>query len=101
MPELIAYQSERYARRYAEKVVRGRARRGASAARRARPRSPRLYARNLYKLMAYKDEYEVARLHLLGRAAKPPSWPAQVHYLLHPPLLRAMGLKHKLRSRPG
>jgi indolepyruvate ferredoxin oxidoreductase len=51
--------------------------------------------------MAYKDEYEVARLHLLG-----PKPEGRVKYLLHPPLLRAMGLKRKLRipawlMRPG
>jgi len=51
--------------------------------------------------MAYKDEYEVARLHLLG-----PKPEGRVKYLLHPPLLRAMGLKHKLHipawlMRPG
>jgi indolepyruvate ferredoxin oxidoreductase len=100
VPDLIGYQSERYARRYAEKVAevaRVEAERGAPG----ETAVAELYARNLYKLMAYKDEYEVARLHLLG--ARPEG---KVHYLLHPPLLRAMGLKHKLRipawmMRPG
>jgi indolepyruvate ferredoxin oxidoreductase len=51
--------------------------------------------------MAYKDEYEVARLHLDAAVA------AQVHakfgqsvrtyWHLHPPLLRALGLKKKIR----
>jgi indolepyruvate ferredoxin oxidoreductase len=52
-------------------------------------------AAGLYKLIAYKDEYEVARLHLDGLAALPPG--AKVKFLLHPPLLRELGLKRKLR----
>ncbi len=57
-------------------------------------------ARELYRLMAYKDEYEVARLHLRspfrrwldersGGRVKPVYW-------LHPPLLRDLGLRRKL-----
>jgi len=57
-------------------------------------------ARNLYKLMAYKDEYEVARLHLdpdLERRVKESFGPdAQVRYLLHPPVLRALGIDKKI-----
>ena len=58
-------------------------------------------ARNGYKLMAYKDEYETARLLLaagwrrsLGETfgEKP-----KIRYNLHPPLLRAMGIDRKLR----
>jgi len=100
VPDLIGYQSERYARRFAEQVAevaRVEAERGAPG----ETAIAELYARNLYKLMAYKDEYEVARLHLLV-----PKPEGRVRYLLHPPLLRAMGLKHKLRipasmMRPG
>jgi indolepyruvate ferredoxin oxidoreductase len=66
-------------------------------------RFARAVAVHLHKLMAYKDEYEVARLLLLpesreryeavgGRRTK-------VTYLLHPPALRAMGLERKLRFR--
>ncbi|MEO1059221.1 MAG: DUF6537 domain-containing protein, partial [Actinomycetota bacterium] len=60
-------------------------------------------ARNLYKLMAYKDEYEVARLLLAeegqrGYAAVAGEGTApEVTYLLHPPMLRAMGIDRKLR----
>jgi indolepyruvate ferredoxin oxidoreductase len=46
-------------------------------------------ARNLHKLMAYKDEYEVARL-LLATA------PKKARFMLHPPLLRSMGMKNKI-----
>ena len=61
VPELIAYQDEAYAKRYAdvlERVV--------AAEKRAVPGQSGLAeaaARYLYKLMAYKDEFEVARLH--------------------------------------
>ncbi len=59
------------------------------------------YADGLYKLMAYKDEYEVARLHLdaveRARLSAEFGEDARVKVLLHPPLLRAMGMKRKLR----
>jgi indolepyruvate ferredoxin oxidoreductase len=51
-------------------------------------------ARGLHKLMAYKDEYEVARLHLEGLGALPDGSKFKFH--LHPPLLRALGLRRKL-----
>ena len=52
-------------------------------------------ARGLHKLIAYKDEYEVARLHLLGLRDLPEG--AKVKFLLHPPVLRALGMDRKLR----
>jgi indolepyruvate ferredoxin oxidoreductase len=61
--ELTAYQSAAYAKRYADQVVAVRAAEaplGSEALTRA-------VAVNLYKLMAYKDEYEVARLYTDGR----------------------------------
>jgi indolepyruvate ferredoxin oxidoreductase len=99
VPELVAYQDAEYARRWAELV-----RRVQVAEQELAPGHGGLaeaVARNLFKLMAYKDEYEVARLHLdayeqarlrdeLGEGAK-------VWFMLHPPLLRALGLKRKLK----
>ena len=61
VPELIAYQDQAYAQRYAQAIQQV-----LQAEQRAVPGATALAeaaARNLYKLMAYKDEYEVARLH--------------------------------------
>lgn len=61
VPDLIAYQDEAYAKRYAEVV-----RRVVAAEAKTLPGRTALAeaaARYLYKLMAYKDEFEVARLH--------------------------------------
>jgi indolepyruvate ferredoxin oxidoreductase len=99
VPELIAYQNAAYAREYVDFV-----RRVAEVEIERAPGSGGLaeaVARNLYKLMAYKDEYEVARLHLDGavqaqlKARFGPQIRAYWH--LHPPLLRALGLKKKIR----
>jgi indolepyruvate ferredoxin oxidoreductase len=63
MGRLVAYQNETYAGEYRELVE--RVRRADPHAERAESLS-RAVARNLYKLMAYKDEYEVARLYSDG-----------------------------------
>jgi indolepyruvate ferredoxin oxidoreductase len=102
VPDLVAYQDRDYARRYVE-AVRGVAR----AERRAGAEDLALAtaaAQQLYRFMAYKDEYEVARLHLLPAAAAAVAAEAgtdvKVSYNLHPPLLRALGLRRKLRLGP-
>jgi len=67
--ELTAYQNAAYAERYADKVAKVRsAEIAVSGADGALPLT-RAAAVNLYKLMAYKDEYEVARLYTDGRFA--------------------------------
>ncbi|HVW43985.1 MAG TPA: indolepyruvate ferredoxin oxidoreductase family protein [Amycolatopsis sp.] len=58
-------------------------------------------ARYLHKLMAYKDEYEVARLLLADgdlrrKAAEVAGEGARIQWQLHPPLLRNHGLRHKI-----
>jgi indolepyruvate ferredoxin oxidoreductase len=99
VPELIAYQSAAYARRYVLVV-----RRVAAEEERRAPGQTGMteaVARYLFKLMAYKDEYEVARLHLDAALAAEINGqvggPSRVFWHLHPPLLRALGLKRKLK----
>jgi len=92
VPDLIGWGGSRPATRYAETIARVRA----TEAERV-PGSSAFaegVARGLHKLTAYKDEYEVARLHLEGLAALPAG--GEVRFLLHPPLLRALGLRRKL-----
>ena len=100
--DLVDYQSARYAERF---------RRVVATARRAEQRVDDESAgftdavtRNLHKLMAYKDEYEVARLLLLpeSRAAyEAVGGPqAKVTWRLHPPTLRALGKQHKSKFGP-
>ncbi|MEO6570658.1 MAG: indolepyruvate ferredoxin oxidoreductase family protein, partial [Ilumatobacteraceae bacterium] len=60
-------------------------------------------ARNLHKLMAYKDEYEVARLALLDESQQRyqvvGGSDTEVTYHLHPPALRSMGMDRKMKFR--
>ncbi len=95
--DLMAYQNIRYAREYSDFVRRVLERESRVSGGTALAEA---VARNLYKLMAYKDEYEVARLALdpgfhadLARAFGPG---ARLHYRLHPPVLRSLGLRRKL-----
>ncbi len=99
VPELVAFQDVDWARRWAEAV-----RQVHVAEQERTPGHSELteaVARQLFKLMAYKDEYEVARLHLdaVERAKVGAEFgeDAKVYFMLHPPLLRALGLKRKLK----
>jgi len=99
VPELIAYQRIGYAREYVG-VVR-RVREAEAAAVPGESRLSEAVARYLFKLMAYKDEYEVARLHLKTDIARAlaAEFPGGVtlHYNLHPPIFRALGMKRKIK----
>ena len=102
MSELTAYQDAAYAAAYAGHV------RAVAAAEASALGAPgpltEAYARQLFKLMAYKDEYEVARLSLdpaLEAAVTAQFGPgARYHYRLHPPVLRALGMKKKISLGP-
>jgi indolepyruvate ferredoxin oxidoreductase len=90
--ELRAYQSDAYAREYTEFVARVAAK---------APALEETVARYLYKLMSYKDEYEVARLLTKPEFAQKidETWQQveSISYNLHPPLLRRFGVKRKMK----
>ncbi len=94
--DLVEYQDERYARRYLGTVAKAAAAGDAGFA--------EAVARYAYKLMAYKDEYEVARLHV-DEAVRLTVTNAvgsevTIKYNLHPPMLRALGLDQKIELGP-
>jgi len=99
--ELTAFQDRACAADYATFVERVRAREAAVTGGEILART---VAENLYKLTAYKDEYEVARLSLdpaLDAAVRAQFGDgARYQYRLHPPVLRALGLKHKISLGP-
>jgi indolepyruvate ferredoxin oxidoreductase len=102
VPELIAYQDLPYARAYVETVEKvAQAEIGKVPGRTGLAEA---VARNLFKLMAYKDEYEVARLHLEAtlEAELRARFGERIRYAwhLHPPLFRALGLQKKLKLGP-
>jgi indolepyruvate ferredoxin oxidoreductase len=100
--ELIDYQDARYASAYVDFVLVVAAREAAAGG--GRTEIAHAVIRSLYKLMAYKDEYEVARLHLKASGQTGPralfAAPRRLTWHFHPPLLRALGLRRKLRLGP-
>lgn len=102
VPELVLFQDRALATRYINVVSR------VAKAERAIGHEEFVVtesvARFLYKLMAYKDEYEVSRL--MDPALLEPLVSADVgedvriSYNLHPPFLRAWGMNRKLRLGP-
>src|SRR5262249_25632059 len=90
--ELTAFQGDAYAKSYSDFME--------EVSRRA-PALADTVAQYLFKLMTYKDEYEVARL-----LTKPDferqvreTWQSveSISYNLHPPLLRRFGFKKKMK----
>lgn len=96
--DLIDYQGKQYAARYADLMAKTVAAERMAAG--AAGEITRAVARNLHKVMAYKDEYEVARLLTQATfreralAAFDPG--AKLYFNLQPPLMRAFGLKKKV-----
>jgi indolepyruvate ferredoxin oxidoreductase len=96
--ELTAWQSERTARAWLDVLERV-----TTAERAVSPDSTRLLAAvaaHLFKLTAYKDEYEVARLMTdadgLAAAREVAGKRGRIAWQLHPPILRALGLERKI-----
>lgn len=94
VPELVAYQDEAYARQYVDFVSKVKEADGSDG------RFTEAVARYLFKLMAYKDEYEVARLFLKPSFAQQIRQQfgenAKVQYKFHPPFMRYLGRTQKL-----
>jgi len=102
VPELIEYQNIKYAEEYAafiKKVYKAE----------KKERSASILSQNvakyLFKLMAIKDEYEVARLSLKAELDMALSQEfgssAKVHYMLHPPFLKMLENVPLLNRMPG
>ena len=97
--ELCAYQSPRLARDhldFVEAVAAADAERGDGSG-----RLTVTAARGYFKLLAYKDEYEVARLMLDAAATAEArellaATGGRLAWKLHPPILRALGMKSKI-----
>jgi indolepyruvate ferredoxin oxidoreductase len=99
--DLAAYQSPAYATRFVdviERVAHADERVGSGA------RFTVAASQNLHRLMAYKDEYEVARLLLAPEASRAATTVGgvrtKVTWHLHPPALKSIGLKRKIRLGP-
>lgn len=92
--ELVAFQNGAYAEEYLTFLER-------LAAAKVAPSVIEAVAPNLYKLMAYKDEYEVARLFVEAldrdRAAGRIAPGQRFHWWLHPTFLRRLGVRKKVR----
>ncbi|HEX2941275.1 MAG TPA: indolepyruvate ferredoxin oxidoreductase family protein, partial [Rhodopila sp.] len=96
MQALTAYQSARYARRYARMIQQVKDREEAVLGQPGK--LTRAAAEGLYRLMAYKDEYEVARLHAAATYGEKPE------FHMSPPLItrmdKATGRRRKI-AVPG
>ena len=98
---LTEYQNARYAKRYSDFVAKVRAAETTKA-----PGSTALseaVARYFFKLMAYKDEYEVARLYTSGefkrQLAQQFEGDFKVHFHLAPPLFAKKNAQGQLQKK--
>ncbi|GAA4836397.1 indolepyruvate ferredoxin oxidoreductase family protein [Garicola koreensis] len=97
--DLVGYQDEKYAQQYRQVVEEVRDREELVSP--GRTDLAEAAARYLYKLMAYKDEYEVARLALDAQMdeqiAQDFGRDAKTTWHLHPPMLRELGMDRKIK----
>ncbi len=102
VPELIAFQNAAYAERYTRQVA--AVWRAEAALPGGRNALTLAVAKNLYKLMAYKDEYEVARLLLddaeRARLTRTFGENPRITWHLHPTFLRSLGFNQKVKFGP-
>jgi len=96
--ELVAWGGSRPLDRWLGVVERAHA--VSSQVRPGDSRLVRTVAASLYKLIAYKDEYEVARLMLdaegTAAAFELAERGGRIAWKLHPPILRALGVRRKI-----
>jgi indolepyruvate ferredoxin oxidoreductase len=96
---LTDYQNKAYAKRYSDVVARVRA----AEAGLHKTSLTEAVARNLFKLMAYKDEYEVARLHtdtvFLQKINEMFEGDYTVNYHLAPPIIAKTNEKGELQKQ--
>jgi indolepyruvate ferredoxin oxidoreductase len=99
--DLVAYQGERTAARLIDLIQRVW-----TAERTVTDRTDLAEAvtRNFFKLIAYKDEYEVARMltepNFLASVRAQVSGGENLTFKLHPPMLKALGRKKKIGMGP-
>jgi indolepyruvate ferredoxin oxidoreductase len=97
---LTGYQNAAYARDYQQFVERVRA----AEAPLGSTQLTQVVARYLFKVMAYKDEYEVARLHtdpsFVAKIASQFEGDYKLHHHLAPPLLAKKNQKGELVKQP-
>ncbi len=98
--DLIEYQSERYAARYINRLQQVLQLEQSATKDKFDGTLTETVARNLYKLMAYKDEYEVARLltqeTFNARVQEMFTGPVRLKFNLQPPFMRWFGLNRKV-----
>jgi indolepyruvate ferredoxin oxidoreductase len=99
---LTAYQDEAYAHRYQEAVR--RVQQAEAACVPGKTALTEAVARHLYDLMAYKDEYEVARLYTDGRfeceVAERFEGDYRLHFHLAPPFRAERNARGELKKQP-
>jgi indolepyruvate ferredoxin oxidoreductase len=99
--DLADYQNVAYAVRYLERVTSSLRAEVTARGEQHAYEVTAAVADSLHKMMAYKDEYEVARLLTKSgfekRVADMFSGPVRLKYNLQPPLARTLGLKGKMR----
>ena len=102
--DLVEYQNIAWANKYVSRVAEVAAAERRALSVKADLTITESFAQNLHKLMAYKDEYEVARhltqktFHERTQAAF--KGPVKIYYNLQPPLLRFVGLNKKVPLGP-
>lgn len=102
--DLVHYQGMGLARRYLQAVERVALHERAAGAADGALSLTATVIRNLHKVMAYKDEYEVARLltqqTFAQRVAEAFTGQVRLHYMLQPPLARLLGMRRKKAFGP-